>query len=103
MELSKVTGINIKGANFLSETSLQMMSNKVPSLGLVYGKNGSGKSTISRGFSNIAGKVDDTIEVADPIDNDTNVVNLENENVSIHVFNETYMKSFFKFRRIKTV
>ena len=98
MELSKVTGINIKGANFLSETSLQMLSNKVPSLGLVYGKNGSGKSTISRGFSNIAGKVDDTIEVADPIDNDTNVVNLENENVSIHVFNETYVDENIKLR-----
>lgn len=48
MGLSEITGIKLKGANFEIETSLQLLhSNKEPALGLVYGKNGAGKSTIS--------------------------------------------------------
>ncbi len=65
MGLSKITGIKLKGANFETETSLQLLvANKEPALGMLYGKNGAGKSTISRAFSKVSGKVEETIENA---------------------------------------
>ncbi len=100
MGLSKITGIKLKGANFETETSLQLLvANKEPALGMLYGKNGAGKSTISRAFSKVSGKVEETIENASVIDAQGNEVTLtEEEKVRIHVFNEQYVDSNIKFR-----
>ena len=100
MGLSKITGIKLKGANFETETSLQLIvANKEPALGMVYGKNGAGKSTISRAFSKVSGKVEETIENASVIDFQGNEVILtEEEKIRIHVFNEQYVDSNIKFR-----
>lgn len=65
MGLSDITGIKLKGANFEEETPLQVLvAGKESALGLVYGKNGTGKSTISRAFAKMSGKAEDTIESA---------------------------------------
>lgn len=100
MGLSEITGIKLKGANFEIETSLQLLhSNKEPALGLVYGKNGAGKSTISRAFSKLAGKQEDTIETAFAINGKAEDIILTDEDRSnIHVFNEQYVDNNIKFR-----
>lgn len=100
MGLSEFTGINLKGANFETQTPLQLLaSDKEPALGLLYGKNGAGKSTISRAFAKVSGKDEETIEVAKLIDKDENeVVLMEDEKTAIHVFNEQYVDANIRFR-----
>ena len=56
--------------------------------GLVYGKNGAGKSTISRAFTKLAGKQEDTIETALAINGrEETVVLTASDKANIHVFN----------------
>lgn len=100
MGLFEITGIKLKGANFETETALQLLeSNKEPALGLLYGKNGAGKSTISRAFAKVSGKWEDTIESAFVINNSADEVPLtEGEKAHIHVFNEKYVDDNIKFR-----
>lgn len=100
MGLHDITGIKLKGANFEKETSLQILvPDKEPALGLLYGKNGAGKSTISRAFAKVSGKQEDTIESAIVINGGgEEVVLTEEEKTRIHVFNEQYVDSNIKFR-----
>lgn len=89
MGLFEITGIKLKGANFETVTNLQLLkADKEPSLGLVYGKNGAGKSTISRAFTKLAGKQEDTIETALAINGrEETVVLTASDKANIHVFN----------------
>ncbi len=89
MGLFEITGIKLKGANFETVTNLQLLNaDKEPSLGLVYGKNGAGKSTISRAFTKLAGKQEDTIETALAINGrEETVVLTASDKANIHVFN----------------
>ena len=100
MGLKDITGIKLKGANFETEVPLQLlMPDKEPALGLLYGKNGAGKSTISRAFAKVSGKNEETIEYAITINAEGNEVLLtEEEKTRIHVFNEQYVDSNIKFR-----
>lgn len=100
MGLNEITGIKLKGANFETETAIQLLvTNKEPALGLVYGKNGAGKSTISRAFAKVKGKQEDTIEMATVIgDAENEVLLTDNEKARIHVFNEQYVDDNIKFR-----
>ena len=100
MGLFEITGIKLKGANFETETPLQLLvSNKEPALGLLYGKNGAGKSTISRAFAKVAGKQEDTIESAFVINGSADeVVLTDADRAHIHVFNEQYVDNNIKFR-----
>ena len=69
MLLENVTGVKVEGANFDSPTILQFfLQGKEPTMGLIYGKNGTGKSTISRTFSKIKGEDEPAIISADLID-----------------------------------
>ena len=52
--IEKIKGISIKGRCFASDTPLQFYPNSNDRISIVYGKNGSGKSTISDGFSCIS-------------------------------------------------
>lgn len=100
MGLKDITGIKLKGANFETEITLQLlMPDKEPALGLLYGKNGAGKSTISRAFAKVSGKNEETIECAIAINKEGNEVLLTGEEKTrIHVFNEQYVDSNIKFR-----
>ena len=100
MGLNEITGIKLKGANFETETAIQLLvTNKEPALGLVYGKNGAGKSTISIAFAKVKGKQEDTIEMATVIgDAENEVLLTDNDKARIHVFNEQYVDDNIKFR-----
>jgi len=50
--LNKIKGIKFKGAAFENETTLQLFSSRIS---LIFGRNGSGKSTISRAVSKAIG------------------------------------------------
>jgi len=95
MSLEKVTGIRLKGTNFLESTEIELFRNDSNNgLGLLYGKNGAGKSTISRGFSMISGKEEPSIESASLIDENKRDISLdEEEKKAIFVFNEDFVKN----------
>ena len=51
--IDKIKGLSIKGRCFDNDTSLMLYPNTNDRISVVYGKNGSGKSTISMGFNNL--------------------------------------------------
>lgn len=96
--LKDFVGIKISGANFASPTSLKVFesidSKKAKTIkgALLYGKNGSGKSTIARGFRKVAGGSVPTINQAKLLDNDDNQISLSEEDERhIFVFDEDYV------------
>ena len=100
MVFEDVIGVKLKGANFDSSTTLQLfpLKNK-PSMGLIYGKNGTGKSTISRAFSKVKGEEESSIISADLIDENENILTLtENDKKRIHIFNEAYIDRYIRLR-----
>ncbi len=87
--LEQVKGIRIKGRCFENETDLCFFEKINDRISIVYGKNGSGKSTISDGFSSIANNFSQTDLFSNLIDNQSNTVTLSDSS-NIFVFNEKY-------------
>lgn len=100
--IKSISGIKIKGANFLNETSLNLFDNTVDKLSkasLIYGRNGSGKSTIARAFKKIQGKDSGNISIAEVIDDKGGVIALLDEDKKkIHVFDEDYVNENVRIR-----
>ena len=88
--IEKVKGISIHGRCFSQETILPFFPGDNDRIAIVYGKNGSGKSTISDGFSCIVSN--DTFEElsASLIDRSDRCLALAEES-KIFVFNEKYI------------
>lgn len=87
--LEKVKGISIKGRCFATETQLSLYpeNNRIT---VIYGKNGSGKSTISEGFSLLSsGAFSDDVS-ATIFDKEDKPISLAEES-KIFVFNEKYI------------
>lgn len=111
-QLNNITGIKLQGNNFDSETVLQLFPYKVPKeekeekkdkkeisvtrISLIYGKNGSGKSTIATSFNKIKGDDIRDITTAELIDKDNNVTNDDKNN--IFVFDETYIDNNIRIK-----
>ena len=96
--LKEISGMKISGANFKQSTTLDLFNpiegNKVKTAKgtLLYGKNGSGKSTIARGFRKIAGEELPAIGQVLALDKDGRPVTLsEDEKKHIFVFDEEYV------------
>lgn len=101
--INKVTGIKLEGKNFDCETELQLFTKNssgtlIPDtlsrVSLIYGKNGSGKSTIATAFNKIKGKGNDIrdIDTAELIDANNKVISLNDDDKNnIFVFDETYI------------
>lgn len=103
MALEDVCGINLKGAVFNQDDLVLFRSNPDKGLGLLYGKNGSGKTTISKGFSVLSGKEDETIESVKAIDiNKSEVILSESEKQAIYVFNEDYIDEKIRINKDAT-
>lgn len=96
--LENLTGIKIEGANFEEESALQLFKNNSENgLALLFGKNGAGKSTISRGFSKLSGKEEKSIESIKAINAEDEEIELtEDEIKSIYVFNEDFVDKNIK-------
>lgn len=88
--IEKVKGILINGRCFSKETNLPFFPGENDRIAIVYGKNGSGKSTISDGFSQIASGDSSEELSASLIDRSDNVIALAAES-KIFVFNEKYI------------
>ncbi len=93
---NNVSSIKIKGGIFEHDTTLPLFDDaqRKRRFCLVYGKNGSGKTTISRAFSKIAGNQEETIDDACLLDVKNQPLLLESDNeLSTFVFNEDFVKN----------
>lgn len=88
--IEKVKGLSICGRCFSTKTNLDFFPNNNDRIAIVYGKNGSGKTTISNGFSQIASGEDTEELSASLIDRADNNISLVPES-KIFVFNEKYI------------
>lgn len=88
--LENIKGLKIHGRCFNKEANLILFPNPNDRISIVYGKNGSGKSTISEGLSSIANNTF-------PTDLTASLLNAENHTISLSadsklfVFNEKYI------------
>lgn len=93
--IEKISGINIQGKCFKSETSLMFYQHPHDRISIVYGKNGSGKSTISEGIASITTGYSSSNLSASLIDLNQQVLSVGNEE-RIFVFNEKYIDNNVK-------
>lgn len=103
--LKEICGIELCGANFENLTRLDIFNpmdggtQKTIKGTLLYGRNGSGKSTIARGFRKIIGEKDSPINHASVLDkNGSPVVLTEDEKKKIFIFDEDYVDKNVKLQ-----
>ena len=99
--LEQIKGIKLKGANFVSQTELNLFkssNDKVAKLALVYGRNGSGKSTISNAFKKVKGEDILNIETASLYDDSHEISIGESGDKAIFVFNEDFVNDKVKIQ-----
>lgn len=93
--IEKIKGISIKGRCFVDESIFPFFPDDSDRIAIVYGKNGSGKSTISDGFSLISSRDFPTDISANLIDRTDMPISLSSDG-KIYVFNEKYIDNNVK-------
>lgn len=99
--LEQIKGIKLKGANFVNQTELNLFkssNDKVAKLALVYGRNGSGKSTISNAFKKVKGEDILNIETASLYADSHEISICESGDKAIFVFNEDFVNDKVKIQ-----
>jgi len=94
--LNNIKGIKFKGAAFDSETTLQLFSqDETDRISLIFGRNGSGKSTVSRAISKSTGndEIEDIVSAQFVDSSNSDVTITEDEKKCIFVFSEDYTNS----------
>ena len=86
--------LRFKGGFFSEETELELFSEE-DRISLIYGKNGSGKSTISNAIRKAKGEDIEEIISVSLLDNEENVYQ---DTKNIHIFDEDYINSRVKIR-----
>ena len=95
--MRNIKGIKIQGKCFLTEAKLDFFAKEKNRIALVYGRNGSGKTTISEGISYLkipATMTDIPINVSFFDENDIDLTNIDYSN--IFVFDERYCENNIK-------
>ena len=95
--IEKIRGLSIKGRCFENTTTFKFFEKTQDRIALVYGKNGSGKSTISEGFGQLILNEDDVkseFEVSLLDENNQTIAVTGHD--SIFVFNEEYIDNNVK-------
>lgn len=94
--------LKVCGGNFVSETALDLFSGNITgkkklASTILYGRNGSGKSTIARAFKAISGVTGLGLSIASLCDEFGNVINLtDNEKKNIYVFDQKFIDDNIK-------
>ena len=98
--LSRIRGIRINGALYSTETTINLFSdNESDRVSLIFGRNGSGKSTVSRAVAKATCDDESDIVSAQFVGYDgMNLVLTEDVARRVHVFNEDYISSKVRFR-----
>lgn len=96
--LYDISSINVEGGIFERETKLGLFDDtEKVRFSLVYGKNGSGKSTIARAFNSLVNDDEIRIKKVEILDKSGNCISLnEDEKKSIFVFNEEFIEQNIK-------
>ena len=92
--LKDINAIRIQGANFEAQTQLPLFcdGNRPAKAILLYGRNGSGKSTIARSFLRIKGLPGGNIQAASVLDDQGTTISLtEEEKAHVFVFDESFV------------
>lgn len=111
-EIGNIGGIKLEGRNFVREKYLPLLTvqtiqkkdnkkiekNEATRVSIIYGENGSGKTTISKAFSKIKG-VDEDINSAYLLDAEGNKVDIKNDLDNIFIFNEDYINDNLKIKQ----
>lgn len=94
---SKIKHLSVKGGKFLESTNFELFSDK-RNLRVIYGKNGSGKSTITKSILNINNSYD--LDISGKfLDNSMNEISITEEMAkNIFVFNEEYIEKNIKLK-----
>lgn len=96
--LEKIRGLELQGRCFTTKTKLNFFPNANDRLSIVYGKNGSGKSTISEGFFSLLLKDEESDITAAFLDENKNKIEIQNLAERISVFNERYIDENVKIQ-----
>ena len=88
--IEELKGIRIKGRCFKNDSLLKFYKNSNDRICIVFGKNGSGKSTVSEGIDSITKDNSNSDLSVSFIDSSDNILPYENES-GIYVFNEKYV------------
>ena len=98
--VEKIKNLVFRGAAFSSRTSLSLFPSENHRLCLIYGRNGTGKSTISKAFLKIAGKDFPEIMDASLEDYSGSAISYQdNEQTGkVFVFNEEYIQDKVKLK-----
>ena len=89
--IDKIKGISIQGRCFSNDTSLMLYPNANDRISVIYGKNGSGKSTISMGFYNLTQETSISDITLKLTDNTNSTLSSDEYKNNIFVFNEQYI------------
>lgn len=92
--LNEIRSVKIQGANFETSTLLPLFcdENNPAKAILLYGRNGSGKSTIARSFRKLKGLSGDNIQTALVLDEQgTTIALTDEEKAHIFIFDEVYV------------
>ena len=94
-------GVKLCGGSFEKDTILELFPEKnTTRLSLVYGKNGTGKSTLSRGISYvIEGSADGILDAKFVDENNNELVLDDNAKKNVYVFNENFIDSNIKIKK----
>lgn len=97
--VAQFKALRVKGAAFENLTKLQFFDNNKQRIALVYGKNGSGKSTIAKGFLKTVGADVKELEEASLLDENSSVITLSEEDYKkIHIFDENYIQNNIRLK-----
>ena len=90
----QMRSIKFSGAAFNEETTFNLFPDDNSRLALVYGRNGTGKSTVARAFSKIKGEENSDIISALLVNSQNNVIPTSDEISSrVHVFSDEYVQT----------
>ena len=95
--MSEFTGVAVKGGCFDKEVNFQLFPKQGHRISLVFGRNGSGKTTISRALAILAGKSDGFNIQGRLVNSLGDAIELK-ENTNLLVFNEDFIDKNVKIK-----